>query len=438
LPQHKYYIETYGCAANQADSAIMRGVLENRGWAESDENSAEVIIINTCGVKKPTEDKILYRIDEVVNSKKPLVVAGCLTRIDTERILKTGCNVAIDVRSVERIAEAAEMSLDGARGRLITSDSIVDKPSFMGRKLSNTLGVIEIQEGCGYYCTFCATKFSRGANHSFSLQSIVRAASELARQGAVEIWITGQDVAAYNYQGKRLPALLEQLGSIDSEFKIRVGMMTPPFAKVIIKDMLQLFPSRKLYQFFHVPVQSGSDRVLNDMKRGYRSSLFEDLVNHIREKLPSSTIETDVIIGYPTETEADFQATLSLLERVKPASVNLSKFWSRPGTEASRLKPLDSRTVARRSREAYELIMEIMKRSNEKWINWEGEVIITERGSVYGTWKGRNYAYKQIIINSEKEMLGKVVTARVESADSVNLYAHIVDSNSAVRFRPPS
>ncbi|MGC8557664.1 MAG: tRNA (N(6)-L-threonylcarbamoyladenosine(37)-C(2))-methylthiotransferase [Nitrososphaeria archaeon] len=427
MPQHKYYIETYGCAANQADSVIMKGVLESSGWTESDETNAEVIIINTCGVKKPTEDKILYRIDEVVNNKRPLVVAGCLTRIDTERILKTGCNVAIDVRSVERIAEAAEMSLEGARGRLITSDSIVDKPSFIGRKLSNTVGVIEIQEGCGYYCTFCATKFSRGGNHSFSLQSIVRAVSDLVRQGAIEIWLTGQDVAAYNYQGKRLPVLLEQLSTIETEFKIRVGMMTPPFAKVILKDVLQLFPSRKPYQFFHVPVQSGSDRVLNDMKRGYRSSFFEELVNCIRGKLPSSTIETDVIVGYPTETEADFQATLSLLERVKPASVNLSKFWSRPGTEASRLRPLDSRTVARRSREAYELIMDIMKMSNEKWIGWEGEVIITEKGSVYGTWKGRNYAYKQIIINSEREMLGKAVTARVDGADSVNLYAHPIN-----------
>ncbi|MGC8661156.1 MAG: tRNA (N(6)-L-threonylcarbamoyladenosine(37)-C(2))-methylthiotransferase [Nitrososphaeria archaeon] len=421
MPQ--YYIETYGCAANQADSVIMRGILENNGWTESDETAADVIIINTCGVKKPTEDKILYRINEIVGSKRPLVVAGCLTRIDRQRILESGCNVAIDVHSVDRIAEAAAMSLNGARGELMTSDLIADKPAMIGRTLSSTIGVIEVQEGCGYHCTFCATKLSRGANHSFPLPGIIRATSELARQGAVEIWLTGQDVAAYYHEGKRLPDLLGQISSIQSEFKIRVGMMTPPFAKAITGDLLRLFPSRYIYQFFHVPVQSGSDIVLSDMRRGYRSSLFEGVVNSIREKLPSGTIETDVIVGYPTETEADFQATLSLLERIRPASVNLSKFWPMPGTVASKLKPIDSRIVSRRSKEAYELIMEIMNRSNKGWLGWEGEVLITERGNRKGTWKGRNFAYKQIVIHSEREMLGKSLDVKVVDADSVNLYA---------------
>ncbi|MCL4344259.1 MAG: tRNA (N(6)-L-threonylcarbamoyladenosine(37)-C(2))-methylthiotransferase [Nitrososphaerota archaeon] len=429
LPQLKYYIETYGCAANQADSSIMKNILENKGWSESDENEADVIIINTCGVKKPTEDKILYRINEIVKGKRPIVVAGCLTRIDRERIIGSGCNVAIDVRSVDRIAEAAAMSLNGARGELITSDLVADKPAMIGRTLSPTIGVIEVQEGCNYNCTFCATKFSRGANHSFPVAGIIRAASELARQGAVEIWLTGQDVAAYYYEGKRLPELLEQISSIQSDFKIRAGMMTPPFAKAITKGMLSLFPSRHVYQFFHVPVQSGSDCVLNDMKRGYRSSLFEGVVNSIREKLPSSTIETDVIVGYPTETEDDFNATLSLLERVNPASVNLSKFWPMPGTSASKLKPLDSRIVSRRSKEAYDLILKIMNKSNEKWLGWEGEVLITERGSRKGTWKGRNFSYKQVVVFSEMEMLGRSITAKIESVDSVNLYAKPYGTN---------
>ncbi|MEM0097009.1 MAG: tRNA (N(6)-L-threonylcarbamoyladenosine(37)-C(2))-methylthiotransferase [Conexivisphaerales archaeon] len=429
MSQLKYYIETYGCAANQADSVIMKSMLESNGWTESDEKGADIVIINTCGVKKPTEDKILYRIDEIVEGKKPLVIAGCLTRIDQERVLGSGCNVAIDVNSVDRIAEAAAMSLNGARGELITSDSIVEKPAMISRSLSHTIGVIEVQEGCNYHCTFCATKFSRGSNHSFSLMEIVRATSELTRQGAVEIWLTGQDVAAYYYKGKRLPDLLEQINSIESEFKIRVGMMTPQFAKAITRDMMRLFPSRHIYQFFHVPVQSGSDSVLSDMKRGYRSAIFEGVVNSIREKLPLSTIETDIIVGYPTETEEDFQKTISLLERIKPASVNLSKFWSMPGTAASNLKPLDSKIISRRSKEAYDVILKIMDKSNEKWLGWEGEALITERGSRKGTWKGRNFAYKQIVIFSESEMLGRSVTVKIESTDSVNLYARLFGIN---------
>ncbi len=421
----RYYIETYGCAANQADSLIMKGILDSNGWVESGESEANVIVINTCGVKRPTEDKILYRIREVASSRRPLVVAGCLTRIDRKAILESGCSVAIDVTSVEMIAEAAKMAMDGASGRLLTSGERADKPALIRRKLTPTIGVIEIQEGCNYSCSFCATKFSRGNAYSFPAEGIIRAASGLVRQGAIEIQLTGQDVASYYYRGKRLPDLLEEMASIEAEFKVRVGMMTPQFARAIIQGLLGLFPSERIYQFFHVPVQSGSDRVLHDMKRGYRASMFEGIAGKIREKLPMSTIETDIIVGYPTETEADFQETLSLLERVRPSSVNLSKFWPMPGTEASRLKPIDSRVVARRSRQAYELILELLERANEAWLGWEGEAIITEAGSKPGTWKGRNFAYKQVVVSSGESLLGRKVNVKVESVDSVNLYARL-------------
>jgi len=400
--------------------------MEGSGWIESGERDADVIVINTCGVKRPTEDKILHRIRELASGGRPVVVAGCLTRIDRNAILEAGSSVAIDVNSVERIAEATKMAMNGARGSVITSSERVNKPALIKRKLTSAIGVIEIQEGCYYKCTFCATRFSRGIAYSFPAESIVRAASELVRQGAVEIQLTGQDVASYYYQGRRLPDLLSEIESIDAEFEVRVGMMTPQFARAILQGLLGLFPSERIYQFFHIPVQSGSDRVLSDMKRGYRASMFEDIASKIRERLPMSTIETDIIVGYPTETEDEFQETLSLLEKVRPSSVNLSKFWPMPGTEASRLKPLDSKVVARRSRQTYELILDLLERDNESWIGWEGNVIITEPGSKPGTWKGRNFAYKQVVIRSEDNLLGRRVNVKVESADSVNLYAKLI------------
>ncbi len=421
----RYYIETYGCAANQFDSLLIAQALDENGWIRGDLNSADLVVLNTCGVKKPTEDKILFRLSELNRMGKNVMVAGCLTRIDPEALQKIGFSVAIDVRSINRVAEAAMMALKGARGEFILSENQYDKPSMLRRKLTETIGVIEIQEGCAYSCTYCATKLSRDGLYSFPDSSIVRAVSELARQGAREIWLTGQDVAAYRYENRDLVDLLHELDTIGADFYVRVGMSTPPFFRRIAQRLLSSYP-KKTYQFFHLPVQSGSDRVLMDMKRGYRADLFRELVSMIRSRMPMATVETDVIVGFPTEEEEDFEMTLRLLEETRPNVVNISKYWKRPGTEAARLKDLDSRIVARRSRAIYELVMKIMKEENEKWVGWEGEAVITERGEKEG-FKGRNFAYKQIVVKSSENILGKNVRVVITGADAINLYARIVE-----------
>lgn len=418
----RYYIETYGCAANEFDSLVISNFLENSGWQKSNLEDSDLIILNTCGVKKPTEDKILFRLKEFNNMKKKVIVAGCLTRIDPDALRSVGFNVALDVRSINRVAEAAELALKGAENFFIKSDNNFDKVAFLTKKLTETIGVIEVQEGCAYNCTYCATKASRGSVFSFPDTSILRSLSNLARNGAKEIWLTGQDVAAYRYDNKDLADLLREIDTVDLDFYVRIGMSTPPFFKIIADKLLNSYPA-KAYRFFHIPVQSGSDKVLLDMKRGYRSSLFEDLVRKIRSAFPESTIETDIIVGYPTETKEDFEDTLELLLKTRPNVVNISKFWKRPNTEASRLKDLDSKIVSERSKRAYELILQIMKEENEKWTGWEGEVIVTEKSEKRTGWKARNIAYKQIIVESEENLLGKKVLVKVYESDAVNLYA---------------
>ncbi|MDP8023307.1 MAG: tRNA (N(6)-L-threonylcarbamoyladenosine(37)-C(2))-methylthiotransferase [Nitrososphaeria archaeon] len=430
----RYYIETYGCAANEFDSLVISDFLEKEGWERSDLNGSDLIIINTCGVKKPTEDKILYRLKEINALNKKIVVAGCLTRIDPEALKAAGFNVAIDVRSLNRIGEAAESALKGAKNEFIQSDKNFDKVAFLAKKLTQTIGVIEVQEGCAYNCSYCATKISRGSVFSFPDSSILRSVSELVRKGAVEIWLTGQDVAAYRYEKKDLADLLMEIDTVDKDFYVRVGMSTPPFFKAIAEKLLRSYP-KKAYRFFHIPVQSGSDMVLLDMKRGYRASLFEDLVRKVRSFFPDATIETDIIVGYPTETEEDFEETIELLNRTRPNVVNISKFWKRPNTEASKFKELDSKVVAERSKKAYELILQIMKEENQKWIGWEGEALVTEKSEKRTGWKARNMAYKQIIIESEGMLLGKKVFVKVHGSDPVNLYArplYVIDEKEPI------
>ncbi len=424
----RFYLETYGCSANQSDSTIMKDLLAADGWRETpDEDEADLLIVNTCGVKKPTEDKIINRIKALNDLGRPVLISGCLPRIDPVAMADLDYSVMIDVDGVQEISDAARRAIEGARKARLVYERPASKPSYISSKLSTTVGVVEIQEGCAYGCTFCGTKTSRGDLYSYPADDIIRAVSRLVKAGAREVWFTGQDVAAYG--DVDLPRLLGMLGTVDGEFRVRVGMMTPVFAKRIIEGLLSLFPSRSVYQFFHIPVQSGNDLVLGAMKRGYTAKMYAELIGRIRGRLNDSTLSTDIIVGFPTEDAEAFEDTLKLLESTRPAVINLSKYWKRPGTEAAKMKDLDSGVVSSRSRTLYQMALSIMKEENERWLGWEGEAVIIERGTIKGTWVARNYAYKPIVVKQDEMVngtpLGRRITVRIEGAGQTHLKAKV-------------
>jgi MiaB/RimO family radical SAM methylthiotransferase len=180
---------------------------------------------------------------------------------------------------------------------------------------------------------------------------------------------------------------------------IRVGMMNPMYMPRIKKNLIESYDNDKVFKFLHIPVQSGSDKVLNDMKRGHTSETFREIVKKVKERFENFTISTDIIVGFPSETEEDFQKTITLLDETKPDVVNLSKYSARPGTDAAELKQIDATEIKRRSKVIFEQINKISMESNKKWIGWKGKVLFdenTEEGI-----KGRNYAYKPISIEEE-------------------------------------
>lgn len=422
----KYYIETYGCAANQADTIIMKEILGKRGYLEGSIDDSEVIIINTCGVKKPTEDKILWRVSKLKELKKPIVVTGCLPRINLNRLLRYEWNVALDSNGVHLIEKAVKLALSGKKGLTLFSERPAPKPLLINRPITPTIGAIEVQEGCSFECSFCATRFSRGKAYSYPAHDIIKALDRLVKQGAWEIWFTGQDVGAYRYGEVRLPRLLELASKVEGDFMIRVGMITPVYAAGIKEGLSQAYRKGKVFRFLHLPVQSGSDKVLSYMKRGHRISLFYRLVEFFREKVDGLTLATDIIVGHPGEEEEDFEQTVKLIERVRPDVVNLSKFGARPGTLAAKMKKIPTDVVARRSRYIYGIILRGMKERNERWIGWEGEAVVTQKGNKNGTWVARNYAYKPIVIRTDSFLLGKRVLLSVEDAASTHLYGKLL------------
>ena len=203
---------------------------------------------------------------------------------------------------------------------------------------------------------------------------------------------------------------------------IRVGMMNPMYMPRIKEKLIESYDNKKVFKFLHIPVQSGSDKVLNDMKRGHTSQTFREIVKKTKEKFPNFTISTDIIVGFPSETEEDFQKTIQLLDETKPDVVNLSKYSARPGTDAAELKQIDAAEVKRRSKIIFDQINNISLESNKKWIGWKGKVLFdenTEEGI-----KGRNYAYKPIAVN-DKVKIGDSYIVEITDATRKRLIGKI-------------
>jgi MiaB/RimO family radical SAM methylthiotransferase len=244
----------------------------------------------------------------------------------------------------------------------------------------------------------------------------VKEVKKAVLEGCKEIWLTSLDSGCYGFDfGSNLAKLLEEICKIEGKFFIRVGMMNPLHAKKILDELIKAYENEKIFKFLHLPLQSGSNRILSLMRRGYSSEDFLEIVERFRKAFPQLSLSTDLIVGFPSETEEDFELTLKLIEKVRPSVVNISKFGARPGTEAKKMKELDAKTINERSFWLSKIVKEISLKENEKWIGWKGEVLVDEIGK-RNSFVGRNFAYKPIVLKSEEKIFGNFVEVEVKDA----------------------
>jgi len=356
----KVHIETYGCAANQADSEFIAGILKNAGFDAADsEKDADVVILNTCVVKTPTENRIVRRMQSIAASGKPLVIAGCMSKTSQCRIEAIAPRASIvGPDSLSHVAEAAEAALAG-RKAVFVDDERATKPGLPRVRRKAELGIIPIAIGCLGACSYCTTRFARGRLHSYPIDCVVAEAKALAADGCNKIWLTSEDSSCYGLDiGTDLAELVVAVSKVPGDFKIRVGMMNPTYIRdaKMLKALIAAYKHPKVSKFLHVPVQSGSDRILKLMKRGYTVADFEKIVTAFRKEIPNIYISTDIIVGFPNEQNSDFELTVGLVKRMKFDKVNLSKFGARPGTEASKMGQLGTETINERSKILHGLI----------------------------------------------------------------------------------
>jgi len=423
------YAENYGCAANKADFEIMLAYILKAGYKISSKpEKADIILVNTCGVKKPTEDRILERLRLFSSLNKPLIVSGCLPKINLNSIMKAAPNVSalLDPYSVDKIVSALRAAELGERGVKFFSDKPMVKLGQPKIRLNKVIEIIPISEGCLGACSFCCVRFARGTLFSYPKELIINALKEALAEGAREIWLTSQDNGAYGVDIKtNLAELLKCCCTINGKFFIRVGMMNPNHAIKILSALIDAYKDKRIFKFLHLPVQSGDNEVLRAMNRRYTVEEYKFIIDSFRREIPEITVATDVICGFPSESVKAFEETIKLIEDVKPDIINISKFSPRPNTPAARMKQLDTREIAYRSRLITEIANEISLERNMKWLGWEGEIIVDEKGP-HDSWVGRNYAYKPIVVKSEENLLGAFINVKVVEAHVNYLEAKII------------
>ena len=419
----KIWVEAYGCSASFSDSEMISGLIVNGGHTlANNSQESDLNVIVTCSVKDATAAKMVHRIKE--SKSKPLVVAGCLPKAEQKTVEKFAENASLlGPNSIGKTLQVIESALDGQK-MIALEDTDISKVGLPKIRLNSAIGIVEIASGCMSECTFCQTKLAKGDLTSYRIGDIVRQVQTEISDGCNEVWLTSTDNGCYGLDiGSDLPELIRAVSEIDQKFFIRVGMMNPMYMPKIRDGLLKSFESSKVFKFLHVPVQSGSNQVLNDMKRGHTEQTFRDITQQFRKKFDRFTISTDIIVGFPTETEEDFEQTLKLLEETKPDIVNLSRYSQRPGTDAAEMNQIDVIEVKRRSKIAYELINKISEENNRNWIGWEGQVTFDEEHE--GQIRGRNFAYKPIFVK-EKPRIGQISNVKIIDTTTHSLIGQIM------------
>ena len=266
--ENKVYIETYGCTLNQADSDIIANVLEDNGVSVTeDEEKADLVIVNTCTVKKPTEQKILHRLETLEKVEKKVIVTGCMVGANPDLIKKYTPNASmVTTSNVENIAEVVKSMVLG-QVRIIDGYKKTDRLALFSPN-GNVISKVAINDGCASSCLFCETKFARRSLNSFSEELIVRAVELSVKHGAKEIQLASQDTGAYGLdRATDITRLMEKISIIDGNFKVRVGMLNPEHFHRYLEPFIEAMKNERFYKFVHLPAQSGSNNVLESYEK---------------------------------------------------------------------------------------------------------------------------------------------------------------------------
>lgn len=436
------YVKTWGCAHNSSDSEYMAGQLAAQGYnITQDKDSADLWLLNSCTVKNPAEEHFKNEINKGLQSNKKVVVAGCVPQGKQNSEYLKGLSM-IGVQQIDRVVEVVEETLKGNSVKMFNTKREEGK-KIGGAKLdlpkirrNPLVEIIAINTGCLNQCTYCKTKHARGELGSYPPEEIVARAVQSFQEGVCEIWLTSEDTGAYGRDiGSSLPELLWQLVEVIPEgCRLRLGMTNPPYILDHLSEMAKILNHDRVYTFLHVPVQAGSDAVLADMKREYSVADFEKVIDFLRERADGITIITDIIAGFPTETEEDFQETMNLVKKYKFPSLFINQFFPRPGTPAAKMKRIPTQNVKKRTKEITEFFHTYKPYENR--LGKIYTVLVTETSHDGNYYVGHNEFYEQILVPKRPELMGKMFQVKIVDSCKFSMTGQLLEDTSVVRPAP--
>ena len=435
----KLYIKTYGCQMNVYDSERMAEALGGQGYVATDSpDDADMILLNTCHIREKAAEKVYSELGRFKGLKaaKPdlkIGVAGCVAQAEGEEIMRRQpmVDLVVGPQSYHRLPELEARARAGAKA-LDTDFPEEDKFERLKSRPKAARGptaFLTVQEGCDKFCAFCVVPYTRGAEVSRPAARVVEEARDLVERGVREITLLGQNVNAYHGAGPdgadwSLARLIRELAEIDDLARIRFTTSHP---NDMSDDLIAAHGEcEKLMPYLHLPVQSGSDRILKRMNRKHTAESYIRLIERIRDARPDILLSGDFIVGFPEETEEDFQATLDLVEEVRYGSAFSFKYSPRPGTPAAERPQVDPEVASERLQRLQELLTGQQRAAQDAMVGREVSVLFEKPGRFAGQMVGKSEYLHAVHVSDAGAEPGRIAAVRIVDSGPNSLSGQLV------------
>lgn len=438
------YVETYGCQMNAADTEIVLSVLGEDGYTQTDDLAqADVVLLNTCSVRDNAEQRIHGRLTNIAWHKRqrPGMVVGILGCM-AERLRRklVGDDSIVDVvvgpDEYRALPELVREAVGGTRGIAVKLSRVETYDDITPIRTEGISAWLSVMRGCDKFCTFCVVPFTRGRERSRSLDSIVREVEDLVGHGFREVTLLGQNVNSYRWEGRDFADLLAAVADVDPRLRVRYTTSHPQdMSDKLIETMAS---RRNICEYIHLPVQSGSNRVLRLMNRTYTIEHYLERIEAIYRVMPNALLSTDIIAGFPTESEDDHRETLELIRRVGYDGAYMFKYSPRENTRAwSMGDDVPEETKARRLQEIIDLQHGISHERNQRRVGTVEEILVDGPSKREDReWRGRTDGNQIVVFPHGDEQIGDTIRVRIQRASSATLFGTPLDAEGRERFVP--
>jgi tRNA-2-methylthio-N6-dimethylallyladenosine synthase len=437
-----YCVITYGCQMNEHDSEIMQGLLKARGYARTeDEFQADVVVFNTCCVREGAENRAIARCESLVSAKEKnpnmvIAMSGCVAQDQGKRLLDRmpHLDIVIGTRDYIHLPQLIDRVQGGER---VVATEDIDKPfsvNVVPSRESQLKGFVNIMYGCNNSCTYCIVPKTRGTEWSRPLQEIVEEVRQMTTQGYREVMLLGQNVNSYMTEKREdFADLLGALNDLDDLWRIRYTTSNPKSCRDRHITAVASYP--KVMENLHLPVQSGSDRILRMMKRAYNSKRYRYLVDLFREQNPVHSLTTDIIVGFPTETDEEFEETLRLMEEVRYDNAFMFLYSPRAGTVSAETMrddvPMDVKKA--RIKRMIDMQEAIALDKNREEIGRTHEVLVEGPAKKDpNQLQGFTRTFKRVVFDGNPRLVGSLVKVQITGGTSHTLLGHVATLEPAM------